>query len=114
MWDRILTGATHNIATSAGRRLRGIQDFQGYEDGAIWIDTVNGSAGTTDFENGTVENPVNTIADANTLAASLGIARFHVAPASSLDFSVPWADQVNQVFMGDRWTLALGGRSVSG
>ncbi|MEE9597227.1 MAG: hypothetical protein V3V96_10670, partial [Acidiferrobacterales bacterium] len=54
IWDRVLSGATHNIATSAGRRLRGIQTFQGYEDGAIWIDTVNGSAGTTDFENGTV------------------------------------------------------------
>ncbi len=110
-WDRVLTGATHNIATSSGRRLRGIQDFQGYEDGAIWIDTVNGSAGTTDFENGTVENPVNTIADANTLAASLGIARFHINPASSITLA---ATQTNQVFTGDRWTLSLGGQSVSG
>lgn len=114
VWDRVLTGATHNLATSAGRRLRGIQDFQGYEDGAIWIDTINGSAGTTDFENGTVENPVNTIADANTLAASLGIARFRILPASTLDFSVPGADQENQEFLGNRWTLALGGRSISG
>lgn len=110
-WDRVLTGATHNIPTSAGRRLRAIQEFQGYEDGAIWIDTVNGSAGTTDFENGTVENPVNTIADANTLAASLGISKFHLAPASSITFA---ATQANQVFTGERWTLALGGQSVSG
>jgi len=113
VWDRVLTGATHNIATSAGRRLRGIQEFQGYEGGAIWIDTVNGTAGTTDFENGTVENPVDSIADANTLAASLGIAVFKILPGSSLTFA---ASQTNQAFMGvdHNWTLALGGQSIDG
>ncbi len=110
-WDRVLTGGTHNIATSAGRRLRGIQEFQGYENGAIWIDTVNGTAGTTDFENGTVENPVDSIADANTLAASLGITRFVVNPGSSITFA---AAQEDQVFMGFNWTLALNGQSISG
>ena len=110
-WDEILTGATHNIATSAGRRLRGIQEFQGYESGAIWIDTINGTAGTVDFENGTVENPVDSIADANTLAASLGIAKFEVLPGSSITLA---ATQTNQVFEGENWTLALGGQSIIG
>ncbi len=110
VWDEILTGAEHNIATSAGRRLRGIQEFQGYENGAIWIDTVNGSAGTIDFENGTVENPVNTLADANTLAASLGITRFRIAPGSSLTFV---AAQQGQEFVGSGWTLALGGQDIA-
>ena len=50
VWDRVLTGGTHNIASSAGRRLRGIQEFQGYEGGAVWIDTVSGTAGTTAYE----------------------------------------------------------------
>lgn len=111
VWDEILTGATHNIATSAGRRLRGIQEFQGYENGAVWIDTVNGTAGTTDFENGTVENPVDSIADANTIAASLGLTHFHVASGSSITFA---ASQTNQVFEGENWTLALGGQSIDG
>ena len=111
IWDRVLTGATHNIATSAGRRLRGIQEFQGYDLGAIWIDTVNGSTGTTDFENGTVENPTSSMANANTLAASLGLSRFRVAPGSSITLA---ASQVNQEFEGRNWTLALGGQSVSG
>jgi hypothetical protein len=111
VWDEILTGATHNIATSAGRRLRGIQEFQGYENGAIWIDTVDGTAGTTDFENGTVEKPVNSIADANTLATSLKIERFEIAPGSSITFA---ASQNNQTFMGHNWTLALGGRDIAG
>lgn len=111
VWDRVLTGATHNIATSAGRRLRGIQEFQGYANGAIWIDTINGTTGTTDFENGTVENPVDSIADANTLAASLGIARFEVSPGSSITFA---AAQAGQVFNGKSWTLALGGQNIAG
>lgn len=111
IWDRVLTGATHNIATSAGRRLRGIQEFQGYEGGAVWIDTVSGTAGTVDFENGTVENPVDTIADANTIAASLSFERFHVLPGSSITFA---ATQTNQVFEGNNWTLALGAQSIIG
>ena len=111
VWDRVLSGATHNIATSAGRRLRGLQEFQGYEGGAIWIDTVNGTAGTTDFENGTVENPVDSIADANTLATSLGIRRFIIASGTSITFG---ASQENQQFDGENWTLALGGQAVGG
>lgn len=111
VWDEILTGATHNIATSAGRRLRGIQEFQGYENGAIWIDTNNGTAGTVDYENGTVENPVDSIADANTLAASLGIARFEILDGSTITFA---AAQTGQVFDGHTWTLALGGQNIAG
>ena len=65
VWDEVLTGGTHNVANSAGRRLRQLQEAGAYA-GAIWIDTVNGTAGTTSFENGTDTNPVDTIADANT------------------------------------------------
>jgi hypothetical protein len=111
VWDRVLTGATHNIASSAGRRLRGIQEFQGYANGAIWIDTVDGTAGTTDFENGTVENPVDSIADANTLAASLNIERFELAPGSSITLG---AAQNNQSFNGRNWTLVLNGKDIAG
>lgn len=111
VWDEILTGATHNIATSAGRRLRGIQEFQGYENGAVWIDTLNGTAGTVDFENGTVENPVKTMADANTIAASLNIHRFEIQSGSTITLA---AAQNNQVFSGINWTLALGGQDIAG
>jgi len=110
MWDRLLTGATHNISTSAGRRLRAIQEFQGYSNGAIWIDTINGVAGIIDYENGTVENPVNTLADARTLSDSLKIKRFQLAPASSISL-----DQAYDAFEmnGNGWTLALNNKSVS-
>jgi hypothetical protein len=111
VWDEVLTGATHNIATSAGRRLRGIQDFQGYENGSIWIDTINGVAGTTDFENGTVENPVDSLADALTIATSLNMTRFTVVNGSTITLV---SSTTNKVFFGDRWSLALGGQDTSG
>ena len=111
IWDEVLTGGTHNVVNSAGRRLRQIQEAGGYSGGAIYIDTVNGSAGTTNFENGVDSNPVNSIADANTLAASLGISTFSIAAGSSITLA---ATQANQTFRGDNWTLALGGQSIDG
>ncbi|MCK5235671.1 MAG: hypothetical protein KAR06_01700 [Deltaproteobacteria bacterium] len=110
IWDEVLTGGTHNVASSAGRRLRGIQDFQGYENGAVWIDTNNGVAGTTDYENGTVENPVDSIADALTIAASIGLVHLEVATGSSLTFA---ASMDGKTLNGRNWTLALGGQSCS-
>lgn len=110
VWDRVLTGATHAIADSGGRRLRDLQEFGTYEGGAVWIDTILGSAGTTDFESGTDINEVDSITDANTLAASVGLSRFKVAPMSSITFA---ASQENQQFEGKNWDLALGSQSIS-
>ena len=111
VWDRVLTGATHNIVNSAGRIVRFLREAGGYSGGAIYIDTNNGVAGTTDFENGTDSNPSLTLADANTLATSRGISTFVIAPRSSLTFV---AAQENQSFIGESWVLALGGQSISG
>lgn len=109
--DEPLTAAEHNITTSHGRRIREIQELNVYENRAVWIDTVNGSAGTSDYENGTVGNPVNSIADANTIAASIGLSRFEILPGSSITFA---AAQNNQEFNGFAWTLALGGQQIVG
>lgn len=110
--DERLTGATHNVPTSFGRRMRGLGEFGGYMGGAIWIDTVNGSSGTSVNDNGISTAPVDNINDANTLAANgeLKIVRFEVAPLSSFTFA---EDQDGDVFHGVHWTLALGGRSIS-
>ena len=111
VWREILTGGTQNVVNSAGRRLRTIQEAGGYSGGYIYIDTVNGVAGTTDFENGVDINPVDSIADANTLAASLGISQFRIAAGSSITLA---AAQNNQVFEGEGWSLALGGQDIAG
>lgn len=109
IWDRVLTGATHNIADSAGRRVRDLQEFGTYENGAVWIDTVNGAAGTTDYESGAAFNPVDSIADATTIAASLGLTRFELAPGSSITLAQAYN---GYKFDGHGWTLALGGQDV--
>lgn len=88
----------------------GVGQTAGYQNGAIWIDTNKGTAGTESFVNGTADNPALTLADANTLAANLGMSKFAIAPLSSITFA---ASQDNQVFTGTNWTLALGGQSVS-
>ena len=111
MWDEVLSGATHNVPSSAGRRLRAIQDYSDYEDGAVWIDTVNGAAGTTDFENGTVSNPVDSIADALTIAASVGLTRLHIMPNSTVAFA---ASMDGYHIDAEGATISLGGQSVSG
>jgi hypothetical protein len=110
VWDRVLTGGTHNVSNSGGRRLRQLQEA-GLYGGAIWVDTVNGTAGTTNFENGTDTMPVAGMADANTLATALGISLFRIAPGSTITLA---ASQQNQSFVGTRWTLALGNQNIDG
>jgi hypothetical protein len=111
IWDEILTGGTHNIVDSAARRLRNLQEFGSYENGNVYIDTINGNAGTTDHESGTIFNAVDSIADANTIGASLHLTGRHLAPLSSITFA---ASQEGETFCGNNWTLALGGQSISG
>lgn len=56
VWDEILTGATHNIASSAGRRLRQIQAGADAFSG-----TINGTP--PDASNFTLDNTASTTAD---------------------------------------------------
>ena len=111
--DRVLTGSTHNIIDSLARRIRNLQEFGTYENGNVYIDTVNGSGGTTLYESGTVFNSVDTLADANIIGAdpSLNLTGRHIAPLSSIVFDT---SQEGQTFCGENWTLALGEQSISG
>jgi len=83
----------------------------GYDLGAIWIDTGASNTNTTDYVDGTADNPVSTWAAALTLSASLGIERFHIGNGSSITLT---ANSDNYTLTGINWTLALGGQSVSG
>lgn len=108
--DEVITGAFHNVTNSLGRIVRELQDLGTYALGAVWIDTVNGVAGTADRE-GTFLQPSNNIADANTIAAALNVDRFVMGSGSTITFA---AAQTNQEFFGKNWTLALGGQSIAG
>ena len=111
LMDRVLAGGTHNITDSAGRRIRNLQEFGDYEHDSVWLDSNNGSPGTTDYESGTINNKVDTIADANTIGASLNKSGRAIVEGSSITLA---ASQENQNLWGNNWTLALGGQSISG
>jgi hypothetical protein len=82
----------------------------GYAGGAVWIDTTSGVAGTEDFVNGVADNPVDTIADALTLASSVNLRKFWVGNGSTITLA---ATLTNKVMEGHEWTLALGGQNVA-
>ncbi len=112
VWDRVLTMGNHNIQNSAGKILRELKEISGYEGGFIYYDsTGGGSAGSEDFINGILENPVDNMADLNILAASLNISSFRISAGSIVTLT---ASQERQIFSGEIWTLNLGGQSISG
>jgi hypothetical protein len=82
----------------------------GYANGAIWINTINGTPGIVTFINGTADNPVDNLADAITLDATLGLHRFELGPGSSITLTQAFD---NYSFSGESWILALNGQSLS-
>lgn len=109
VWDELLSAAEHNTPNSAGRRLRQAQAFQGYFDGAVYIDGVNGAAGTTIDDNGTVESPSDTLADATVLAAALGYRKFISAPNTVLTMS---SGYTGYVFDGDGYGVDINSQAI--
>lgn len=88
-----------------------LQQFSGYDNGLVWIDTVDGTAGTTDGYNGIASRPSLTLADGTAIAASVGLSGFQYSNESSVTFV---SSRTNEVHTGLGWTCALGGQDVSG
>lgn len=86
----------------------GIGQTAGYQNGAIWVDTNNGVAGTESFVNGTADNPVLTWADALALSTALNLTDFHIINGSTITLT---ATSDNFSLTGDNWTLDLNGQS---
>jgi len=105
IWDALTSALT--TAGSIGLGLSRFVNYGFYQNAAVWIDTVGGAAGTVAGVNGTNRNPVNNIADANTLAGALNLKRFMLTPASSVTFA---ATQTDQEWNGG--TIALGGQNI--
>lgn len=82
-----------------------------YPGRRIFIDTVNGVAGTVPCENGTVNQPVDTWADALTLAETLGYSDFYVVSGSTLSLS---SSGSNYNFDGENYAFYPNGQSING
>jgi hypothetical protein len=81
-----------------------------YPERRIYIDTDNGVAGTVICENGTITNPVDSWADAQTIATAMNLARFHLAKGASLTFS---AATTGKRFSGYNYTILPSGNSIA-
>jgi len=83
----------------------------GYIDAAVWVDIVGGTAGTENFVNGTGDNPVDNWADAQTIATSVGLKRFHILSASTITLD---ASFVNKEIMGKGYNIVLNNQNIEG
>ena len=82
----------------------------GYADGAIWVDSINGVAGTEPFTNGVGDNAVLTFADALTLSGVVNLQRFRIINGSSITLTT---DSTSFTLVGDSWFLDLNGQDIS-
>lgn len=82
----------------------------GYDGGQVWIDTVDGTAGTESYVNGVADNPTLTLADGITIASNLSLHGFYVSNESSITFA---ESHVNEVWRSNGGTMALGGQDIS-
>ena len=105
VWDEAMTG---HVASGSF----GLSSQQTQYQGSIWIDTVNGAAGTTIGTHGTPTNPVSNIADALTLATALGVRRYSFLGASVVVLA---SDYIGWEFVGVAagTRIDLGTRDVS-
>lgn len=83
-----------------------------YMHGSVWIDSVNGAAGTASYTNGIMTNPCTTIASAKTIADNLKLKRFWVQANSNLTMA---AGMAGYYFDGRGWFLTnSSSRDISG
>jgi hypothetical protein len=80
-----------------------------YEGGAVYLDTNNGTAGTTLNTNGTVNNPTNLPASAITIATAGNYKKFGLVGASA--WTLAAALQNSEVF-GSGYSLGLGSQNI--
>ena len=81
----------------------------GYSNGSIWLDTINGVAGTEPFTNGMADNPSLTWGDAVTLRSLVGVAKITVAQSSVVTLT---ATTDNFAIDGLDYLLNLNGQQV--
>jgi len=83
----------------------------GYDNATVFIDTVNGVAGTEIGVHGTSTNPSDNIADAFVIATANNIIRFEIMPGSTI--TMP-ANSTERRFAGESYSVALNGADIGG
>lgn len=86
------------------------QGSEGYDNGAVWLDTTRSNTNTVVGIDGVARNAVSTIGAAVTLLAATNLHKIAVGPSSSFTLA---STHDNEVFEGHEWTLALGSQSIA-
>lgn len=102
VWDEPLSG--HTTADTAGSDLAAAKDNTDYPDGYVYLSSASGAAGTTLGVNGTWRNPVSNVADALTLANTVGAIKF--MPNSAVSASSGTLDNRVMDIQGGSLTVA--------
>lgn len=106
IWDEALSG--HQVQGSAGAALT-MAAYPGSYGPGVYIDDGAANTGTTLGDDGTVENPVSTIAAATTIAVALGVKRFYLINNTAITLAQTYEDYQfigiglsNQVTLGSQ------------
>lgn len=83
----------------------------GYDNGQVYLDTVNGTTGTLIGVNGTASKPSLTLADALTIKAARNLAALHLIPGSSITLV---SDSSGIEFVGRLGAVIFGNQLLSG
>ena len=86
------------------------QTALGFVGGAVWVDTINGTSGTS-VGVGFIDNPVDNIADAKIIADANNLRAFDILTGSSFTLAQTFN---NYTFRGDGYSIALGGQDIGG
>jgi hypothetical protein len=82
----------------------------GYANGAIWIDTLFGTAGNVPYFNGTADRAVDNLTDALSLSQTIGLRHFQVVSGSTVNLI---ANASTMVGRGENWHLGLEGQIIT-
>jgi hypothetical protein len=105
VYDSLVLGT--DLLDIEGSGITATADY--YEGGAVYLDTNNGTAGTTLGTNGTVNNPTNLPASAITIATAGNYKKFGLVGASA--WTLAAALQNSEVF-GSGYSLGLGSQNI--
>jgi len=94
----VIPGQTHSTVRNGG-----------YDNGMVYFDSVNGSAGTEKGVNGTSTNPSSSMADLYTIMGVEMITSAFVEPGSVV--TLP-SNSSGKKFMGSGYSLALNGQEI--
>lgn len=115
--DQVLVQSVQAAASAAeiAEAVRQRQIENTYRDG-VTVDTANGTTGTDIGDYGIPQRPVDNLSDAYAIAtnARLNFNTFYMTSGSSVTLDA--SDYTNWVFKGapSLWTVALGGRTLTG